>query len=94
MVRLYTTHAATRKRPMAVWTKILNMAGRNLWILFRKASESRISRRTFILQLFEELRSAYASNNKKRKVTDSEEDYQKLLESDESVLESSAKIIQ
>ena len=77
MARLYTTHAVTRRWPMAVWTKILNMAGRNSWILFRKALESRISRRTFILQLFEELRSAYASNNKKRKANDSEEDYQR-----------------
>ena len=94
MARLYTTHATTRRWPMAVWTNILNMAGLNLWILFRKASETRKSRRTFFLQLFDELRSAYASNNKKRKVNDSEEDYQNLLESDESVLKSSAKIIQ
>ena len=55
MARLYTTHAATRRWPMAVWTNILDMAGLNSWILFRKASGSRISRLVFILQLFEEL---------------------------------------
>ena len=77
MARLYTTHAATRKWPMAVWTNILDMAGLNSWIVFRKASGSRISRRAFILQIFEELRSAYASNNTKQKVNDSKEDYQR-----------------
>ena len=77
MARLYTTLAATRRWPMAVWTNILDMAGLNSWILFRKTSGSRIGRRPFILQLFEELRSAYASNNKKRKVNDSEEGYQR-----------------
>ena len=78
MARLYTTHAATRRWPMAVRTNILDMAGLNLWwILFRKASGSRKSCRAFFLQLFDELRSAYASNNKKRKVNDSEQDYQR-----------------
>ena len=66
MVRLYTTHAATRRLPMAVWTNILDMAGLNSWILFRKTSGSRISRCDFILQLFEELKSAYVSNNKQQ----------------------------
>ena len=77
MARLYTTHEASRRWAMAVWSNILDMAGLNSWILFRKASGSRISRRAFILQLFEELRSAYASNNTKQKVIDSEEDYQR-----------------
>ena len=44
MVRLYTTHAATRKRPMAVWTKILNMARAKLVDFvqksFRKSNKS------------------------------------------------------
>ena len=77
MTRLCTTHAETRRWPMAVWTNILDMTGLNFWILFRKASGSRINRRAFILQLFEELRSAYASNNTKRKVNDPKEDYQR-----------------
>ena len=77
MVMLYTTHAATRRWPTAVWTNILDMAGLNSWILFRKASGSWISRTAFILQLSEELTSAYASNNKKRKLNDPEEDYQR-----------------
>ena len=77
MVRFHTTNAATRRWPMAVWTKILGMAGLNSWILFRKATGSRISRRAFILQLSEELTSACVSNNKKRKLKDPEEDYQR-----------------
>ena len=77
MVRLYTAHAATRRWPMAVWTNILDMAGLNSWILFRKATDSRISRGGFILQLSEELTSAYVSNNKKRKLNDPDEDYQR-----------------
>ena len=78
MARMCTTCAATRRWQMAVWTTILDMAGLNSWILFKKASESRISRRAFILQLFEELRSAYASNNTKQKVNDPEKNYQRL----------------
>ena len=77
MVRLYTTHAATRRWPMAVWMNTLDMAGLNSWILFRKATGSRISRRAFILQLSEELTIAYVSNNKKRKLNDPEDDYQR-----------------
>ena len=77
MVRLYTTHAATRRWPMAVWTNILDMAGLSSCILFRKASGSRISRHILILRLSDELTSAYVSNNKKSKLNDPEEDYQR-----------------
>ena len=58
IVRLYSTLAASRRCPIAVWTNILEMAGLDSWILFRKATGSRISRSAFILQLSEELTSA------------------------------------
>ena len=77
MFRLYTTHAAIRRWPMAVWTNILDMACLNSWILFKKATGSRNNRCAFILQLFEELTSAYVSNNKKCKLNEPEEDYQR-----------------
>ena len=93
MVRLYTTHAATRRWPMVVWTNILDMAGLNSWTLFRKATGSRISRRAFNLQLSKELTSAYVSSNKKGKLNDPEEDCF-LLESDKNVLENCARITQ
>ena len=77
MVRLYTTHAASRRWPMPEWMSILDIAEVNSWILFRKATGNQISCRAFILQLYEELTSAYASNNKKRKLNDPVEDYRR-----------------
>ena len=51
MVRLYTSHAATRRWPMAVWTNLWDMEDLNSWIFCSKATGSRINRRAFILQL-------------------------------------------
>ena len=65
MARQYTTHAATIRWPMPIWTNILDIAGLKSWILFRKASGSRISCHAFTLQLFEELRSTYIATNSK-----------------------------
>ena len=58
MARKYTTHAATRGWPLAVWTNLLDIAALNCWILYKKCSGSLISRRNSILQLIESLRDA------------------------------------
>ena len=59
MARNYMTHAATRRWLLAVWTNLLDIAALNCWILYRKCSDSLISRRNFILQPIESLRDAY-----------------------------------
>ena len=64
MARNYTTHAATRRWLLAVWTNLLDIAALNCWILYRKCSDSLISRQNFILQLIESLRDAYMVKRK------------------------------
>ena len=46
---------------LAVWTNILNIAALNSWIVYKKASGRKISRRNFILQLIEGWRGAYVA---------------------------------
>ena len=55
MTRLYSTKTPSRRWPMAVWCNILDLAGINSWIIFRKVSGSKISRRNFLFQLISEL---------------------------------------
>ena len=55
MARNYTTHAATRRWLLAVSTNLLDIAALKCWILYRKCSDSLISRQNFILQLIESL---------------------------------------
>ena len=43
MAKKYTTLAATKRWPLAVWTNLLDIAGLNCWILYRKYSGSLIS---------------------------------------------------
>ena len=59
MARQYTTHAASRRWPLAVWTNLLNIAALNSWIIFRKTTGSAISRHDYILKLVEGLRENY-----------------------------------
>jgi hypothetical protein len=55
MVRLYTTKAQSRRWPVHVFYNILDFAGINSWILFQKASNTRVSRCTFLRGLGEKL---------------------------------------
>ena len=59
MARNYTTHAATRRWLLAVWTNLLDIAALNYRILYRKCSNSLISWQNFILLHIESLRDAY-----------------------------------
>ena len=55
MCRQMSTKAASRRWPLAVFYNILDMAGVNAWIIFVKATESKLSRRKFLFKLAEEL---------------------------------------
>jgi len=55
MTRLYTTKAASRRWPVAVWSNILDIAAINAWVIFKKCTGVEISRRDFIFQLVREL---------------------------------------
>ena len=57
MLRKYTTHSSTRRWPVAVWCNMLDIALLNSWIVYRIVTGSNITRRCFMLQLIEELRS-------------------------------------
>lgn len=56
MARMYSTHSASRRWPLAVWANILDLTCINAWIIFKEATQQPISRRNFLLQLIEELR--------------------------------------
>ena len=64
MARQYTTHSASRRWPLAVWTKVLDIASLNAWIIFRKTTGSKVSRRDFILDLIEGLKQNYVAQRK------------------------------
>ena len=55
MTRLYSTKTPSRRWPMAVWCNMLDLAGINSWIIFKKVTGSKISRRNFLFQLISEL---------------------------------------
>ena len=64
MARQYTTHSASRRWPLAVWTNVLDIAASNAWIIFRKTTGSKVSRRDFILDLIEGLKQNYVAQRK------------------------------
>jgi hypothetical protein len=55
MCRQLSTKAGSRCWPLAVFFNILDIAGVNAWIIFRKATGSRISRHRFLLSVSQEL---------------------------------------
>lgn len=59
MSRHYSTKAASRRWPLQVFYNILDLAGINSWVLYRKCTGANISRRNFILKLAEELREGH-----------------------------------
>ena len=63
MNRQYSTLSASRRWPLAIWSNILNIGAINAWIIFKKLTNSSISRRDFILQLVENLRQKHADPN-------------------------------
>jgi hypothetical protein len=68
MCRQMSTKAGTRRWPLAVFFNILDMAGINSWIIFKKNTGINISRRNFMRQLTEQL-TAYSSGTGKQTQT-------------------------
>jgi hypothetical protein len=64
MSRKYTTRSASRRWPVYIFYNVLDMAAINAWILFRSCNSSNISRRCYILNLVNELRSSYCATKK------------------------------
>jgi len=62
MCRQMSTKAGCRRWPLAVFWNILDIAGINAWILFRKTTNSQISRRQFLRQLSAELTETSTSS--------------------------------
>ena len=61
MLWQYSTHTASRRWPYAVWTNILEIAALNSWVIYKKVTGEKISRRDFILDLLESLRTKYVA---------------------------------
>jgi len=64
MCRQMSTKAGCRRWPLAIFFNILDIAGINAWIIFRKTQGSCISRRKFLRQLSAELTEATSSANR------------------------------
>lgn len=59
MARKYTVRAGTRRWPVHTFYNILDLAGINAHIIFNKISGKKMSRRTYLQKLIEELSSSY-----------------------------------
>ncbi|XP_025160794.1 piggyBac transposable element-derived protein 4-like [Harpegnathos saltator] len=59
MARKYSVKASSRRWPLQVFYNILDLAAINVWILYKETTQVNISRKDFIFQLAEELRSKY-----------------------------------
>ncbi|CAF0977767.1 unnamed protein product [Brachionus calyciflorus] len=55
MTRLYSVKCKTRRWPLQVFFNILNLAGINSWVLFKKCNNYTLSRRFFLIGLGEEI---------------------------------------
>ena len=63
MCRNMSTKAGCRRWPLAVFYNVLDLAGLNAYILFKKATGSNLQRRTFLMRLSAELRGDLAEDN-------------------------------
>ena len=59
MARLYSMKAGTRRWSVAVFYSILDLAGINAFVLYKKRTGDKISRRNFLFKLATELREDY-----------------------------------
>ncbi len=57
MTRQYSVCAASRRWPVCVFYNIINLTFINSWILYKNMNNTQISRRTFILNLIEEIKT-------------------------------------
>ncbi|XP_066590647.1 uncharacterized protein [Prorops nasuta] len=59
MARKYSVKASSRRWPLQVFYNILDLAAISAWILYKETTQVNISRKDFLFQLTEELRSKY-----------------------------------
>jgi hypothetical protein len=57
MSRIYNVKSATRRWPVCVFYNILNLAGINSWILYKKVNKCDIKRKNFLIKLIEEIKA-------------------------------------
>jgi len=69
MCRQMSTKAGCRRWPLAVFFNVLDIAGINAWIIFRKTTGSRQSRRQFLRQLSAELTEATTTSSASSSLT-------------------------
>ena len=63
MLHKYSTRCSSRRWTMAVWENILDIAALNAWICYKEATQVKISRKDFILNLINELRYRYVQRS-------------------------------
>jgi hypothetical protein len=61
MTRLYTTKAQSRRWPVHVFYNLLDFAGINSWILFKKSTARKVTRSDYLLGLGEQLCNRFIS---------------------------------
>ena len=55
MTRIYSTKSASRRWPVAVWCNMLDIAAINSWVIFKKCTNSNVSRRDFLFKFVTQL---------------------------------------
>ena len=73
MARRYIK-ASSRRWPVQVLYNILDLAGINAWVLFKKVTRSTITRREFLLKLASELSDRYVTACNRQGVSDDDDD--------------------
>ena len=63
MARLYTRRSASRRRPLAVWGNILDIAAINACVIYTKSTGIQLSQRKFTLELIEHLHHQQQENS-------------------------------
>ncbi|GFX75005.1 DDE_Tnp_1_7 domain-containing protein [Trichonephila clavipes] len=64
MAWTYSVKAGSRRRPVHVFYNILDLEGNNSWILYKEVTGKKLTRRGYLQQLIEVLRSAYIHKRK------------------------------
>ena len=63
MLRLYSTHCASRRWPLAVWANMLDIAIINARVVYNNVTGQSVSRRSFLLEMIEHLRAKRHSSS-------------------------------
>ena len=69
MGRQYSVKAGTRRWPVAIFYNILDMTSINAFVIHRKQTEDKVSRRDFLFKVATELREDYIVEKSSRNAT-------------------------